>query len=65
MCQPQLSISMEGCMEKGDDVTWGGAKYTTFGGTGTGLATVADSLCTMNMHVLTRKSVQQESYMMR
>lgn len=55
MCQPQLSISMEGCMEKGDDVTWGGAKYTTFGGTGTGLATVADSLCTIEYACFDKK----------
>ena len=44
---PGMSISVEGCMEKGMDVTWGGAKYTSCGGTGTGLATVADSLCTI------------------
>ena len=39
-----LSLFTEGCMEKGMDVTWGGAKYNSYGGTGTGLATVADSL---------------------
>ena len=55
MCQPQLSISMEGCMEKGRDVTWGGAKYTSFGGTGTGLATVADSLCTIEYACFDKK----------
>lgn len=55
MCQPQLSISMAGCMESGKDVTWGGAKYTTFGGTGTGLATVADSLCTIEYACFDKK----------
>ena len=55
MCQPQLSISMAGCMEKGKDVTWGGAKYTTFGGTGTGLATVADSLSTIEYACFDKK----------
>lgn len=41
---PGMSISITGCMEQGMDVTWGGAKYTSCGGTATGLATVADSL---------------------
>lgn len=41
---PALSISMEGCMESGKDATWGGCKYNSYGGTATGLATVADSL---------------------
>lgn len=40
-----LSISMDGCMESGKDCTAGGAKYNSYGGTATGLATVADSLC--------------------
>ncbi|MBN2419695.1 MAG: hypothetical protein JXL81_09950 [Deltaproteobacteria bacterium] len=39
-----LSISMDGCMEKGMDATWGGCKYNSYGGTATGLATIADSL---------------------
>ena len=55
MCQPMLSISMEGCMESGKDVTWGGTKYTTFGGTGTGLATVADSLSTIEYACFDKK----------
>lgn len=41
---PILSMSMEGCMESGVDCTAGGAKYNFYGGTATGLATVADSL---------------------
>jgi formate C-acetyltransferase len=41
---PILSISVEGCMESGRDIVVGGAKYNSFGGTATGLATVADSL---------------------
>ena len=41
---PILSMSIEGCMESGRDVTSGGAKYNEYGGTATGLATVADSL---------------------
>mgnify|MGYP002856523562 CR=1 FL=1 len=42
--QPALSISVEGCMEKGMDVAWGGAKYNSYGCTATGLSTVADSI---------------------
>ena len=41
---PILSISMEGCMESGRDATAGGCKYNSYGGTATGLATIADSL---------------------
>ncbi|MBR5490507.1 MAG: hypothetical protein IKV79_04475, partial [Oscillospiraceae bacterium] len=44
---PILSISMEGCMEKGLDVVRGGAKYNSFGSTAVGLATVADSFTTI------------------
>ena len=44
---PILSISMEGCMERGLDVVRGGAKYNSFGSTAVGLATVADSLTTI------------------
>ena len=39
-----ISLFQKGCMESGKDVTWGGAKYNEYGGTATGLATVADSL---------------------
>ena len=42
-----LSLSIEGCMEKGKDVVNGGAKYNSYGGTATGLATLADSLTTI------------------
>jgi formate C-acetyltransferase len=42
--QAALSISIEGCMEKGKDVECGGAKYNSFGHTATGLATIADSI---------------------
>jgi len=47
LTQPMLSISMEGCMEKGMDCTAGGCKYNGYGGTATGLATLADSLSTI------------------
>jgi formate C-acetyltransferase len=42
--QAALSISIEGCVEKGKDVVCGGAKYNSFGHSATGLATIADSI---------------------
>ncbi len=42
-----LSIGIEGCMESGKDCTQGGAKYNSFGGVATGLATIADSITTI------------------
>jgi pyruvate formate-lyase/glycerol dehydratase family glycyl radical enzyme len=50
-----LSISLEGCMESGKDCTIGGAKYNSFGGTATGLATVADSLTAIKYLVFDKK----------
>ena len=52
---PMLSISIEGCMESGKDCTWGGAKYNSYGGTATGLATVADSLTAIKYMVFDKK----------
>jgi pyruvate formate-lyase/glycerol dehydratase family glycyl radical enzyme len=52
---PGLSISMEGCMESGRDCTWGGCKYNSYGGTATGLATIADSLTTIKYMVFDKK----------
>jgi len=50
-----LSISVEGCMESGKDCTWGGCKYNSYGGTATGLATIADSLTTIKYMVFDKK----------
>ena len=50
-----LSISMTGCMESGKDCTWGGCRYNSFGGTSTGLATIADSLTTIKYMVFDKK----------
>jgi formate C-acetyltransferase len=50
-----LSISIEGCMEKGMDCSAGGAKYNSYGGTATGLATIADSLSTIQYMVFDKK----------
>ena len=41
---PLVSATMEGCMEKGMDVMWGGAKYNSTGDSGVGIGNVADSL---------------------
>jgi formate C-acetyltransferase len=38
------SVMMEGCLESGKDVTWGGAKYNGHGVMFNGIATVGDSL---------------------
>jgi len=50
-----LSISIEGCMESGKDCTAGGAKYNSYGGTATGLATLADSLSTIEYMCFDKK----------
>ncbi len=52
---PMLSISMEGCMESGKDATAGGCKYNSYGGTATGLATIADSLCAIEYMCFDKK----------
>jgi formate C-acetyltransferase len=41
---PLLSATVEGCMEKGLDVMWGGSKYTNTGNSSIGHGNVADSL---------------------
>jgi formate C-acetyltransferase len=45
---PLVSATMEGCMEKGMDVMWGGAKYNSTGNSGVGIGNVADSLNIIN-----------------
>ena len=42
-------------MEKGKDVVNGGAKYNSYGGTATGLATLADSLTTIKYMCFDKK----------
>jgi pyruvate formate-lyase/glycerol dehydratase family glycyl radical enzyme len=41
---PVVSATMAGCLEKGADVMWGGAKYNSTGNSGVGIGNVADSL---------------------
>ena len=60
---PNLSISTEGCMESGKDVSSGGAKYNSYGGTATGLATTADSLTALKYMVYDKKLVSREEFL--
>jgi len=60
--QPALSISMEGCMEKGADVAWGGCKYNSYGGTATGFATLADCLSTIKYMCFDKKIVTTREF---
>jgi formate C-acetyltransferase len=53
---PNLSISTTGCMESGKDVSEGGAKYNSYGGTATGLATTADSLTALKYMIFDKKN---------
>ena len=60
---PNLSISVEGCMESGKDVSSGGAKYNSYGGTATGLATTADSLTALKYIVYDKKIATREEFL--
>ena len=53
--QTALSISIEGCMENGKDCVNGGAKYNSYGGTATGLATLADAITTIKYMCFDKK----------
>ncbi|MBE6967359.1 MAG: hypothetical protein IKK00_02690 [Oscillospiraceae bacterium] len=55
MPQPGLSISVDGCMESGKDIVAGGAKHNSYGGTATGLATIADSFTTIKYMCFDKK----------
>ncbi len=60
---PNVSISVEGCMEQGKDVSAGGAKYNSYGGTATGLATVGDSLTALKYMIFDKKLVDPKTYL--
>ena len=60
---PNLSISTVGCMEQGKDVSEGGAKYNSYGGTATGLATTADSLTALKYMVFDKKIVSGKEFL--
>ena len=52
---PYLSAFVQGCMEKGKDVTWGGPKYNNYGMFGVGIASAADSLAAIEQAVFVQK----------
>ncbi|MDR3310732.1 MAG: hypothetical protein LBS90_05240 [Oscillospiraceae bacterium] len=51
------SVMLEGCIESGKDVTWGGAKYTGHGLMMNACATVADSMMTVKKLCFDGKTV--------
>ena len=60
---PVVSATMEGCMESGKDVTWGGAKYNSTGVAGVGIGNVADSLNIIKHLIFdTKKCTAREMY---
>jgi formate C-acetyltransferase len=61
--QPTVSATMDGCMEKGMDVMFGGARYNSTGMSGVGIGNIADSL-SMIKHLCfdTKKCTTRELY---
>ncbi|GAF82645.1 unnamed protein product, partial [marine sediment metagenome] len=57
---PLLSATIGGCLEKGRDVTAGGAVYNFTGVQGVGTADVADSLTTMDQLVFREKETSMD-----
>ncbi|MCL2125455.1 MAG: hypothetical protein FWH33_05640 [Oscillospiraceae bacterium] len=51
------SVMLDGCMESGKDVTWGGAKYNGHGQMINAVATVADSMMTIKKLCFDDKTV--------
>jgi formate C-acetyltransferase len=51
------SATMDGCMESGKDVMYGGAKYNSNGSSGVGCANVVDSLAVIKYAVFDKKLV--------
>lgn len=54
---PMMSALVDGCMQKGKDVTLGGAKYNSSGIAGIGLADVTDSLLVIKKLVFENKEI--------
>lgn len=54
---PMLSALMEGCIEKGKDVTKGGAVYNSSGAAMIGMAEIVDSMSTIEEFVFKKKAV--------
>lgn len=61
--QPVISATMEGCMESGKDVMYGGAKFNSTGVAGVGIGNVGDSLQMIKYLVFdTKKCTARELY---
>lgn len=54
---PYLSLLIDDCIDNGEDVTAGGAKYNRTGPQALALGTAADSLCTIKQLVFDEKSI--------
>jgi formate C-acetyltransferase len=57
---PFLSLMMEGCVERGRDVSLG-CRYNNYGLHGTGLATAADALAAIRKYVYQQRSLSKEA----
>jgi formate C-acetyltransferase len=60
---PFLSLMMDGCVEKGKDVSLG-CIYNNYGFHGTGLATAADSLINIRKYIYEQKTMTKEALLM-
>ena len=56
---PVLSLMMDGCIEKGKDISQGG-KYNNYGIHGTGLSTAVDSLAAIRKYVFQEGKISKE-----
>jgi formate C-acetyltransferase len=60
---PVVSATMDGCMESGLDVTWGGAKYNSTGLAGIGLGTLVDSLAVIKYLCYDKKLISRKDFL--
>ncbi|SDF84274.1 Trans-4-hydroxy-L-proline dehydratase [Sporomusa acidovorans DSM 3132] len=59
---PIVSATMDGCMEKGLDVMWGGAKYNSTGFGGIGCGNIADSLSAIKYLIYDKKKLTAKEF---
>lgn len=57
---PFISSTIDDCIERGKDVTWGGARYNFTGPQAIGLADVADSLAAVKMLVFDQSKISMD-----
>ena len=58
---PLLSLFVDGCIEKLQDLRRGGAKYTNFGCHGAGIANAADALAAVRKHIFVDRTLEKET----